>query len=143
MAVNFCAFARRNSLVQLATSYNRHRFRQARTQVGQHPSSFEMGTFDCVLGPMKCVNQPCRNGGSCFSNGNSYYCYCAANYSGMNCELVKAASSSSRNTVLSLSTNYTRVFPSLREKPVHWIADLVRVYPLAMPKHPLHVCATV
>ncbi|CAF4517491.1 unnamed protein product [Rotaria sp. Silwood2] len=38
-----------------------------------------------------CNNQPCQNGGTCFSAGNSYFCYCGglnSQYTGKNCETI-------------------------------------------------------
>ena len=33
-----------------------------------------------------CNNNPCLNGATCQSNGNSYTCTCAQFYSGTNCQ---------------------------------------------------------
>ncbi|CAF1156729.1 unnamed protein product [Rotaria magnacalcarata] len=35
-----------------------------------------------------CLQQPCRNGATCYNSGSSYYCYCGSNslYTGKNCE---------------------------------------------------------
>ena len=36
-----------------------------------------------------CFNNPCQNGATCQSNGNTYICICAAFYSGTNCQTCK------------------------------------------------------
>ncbi|CAF3317293.1 unnamed protein product [Rotaria socialis] len=35
-----------------------------------------------------CLQQPCRNGATCYNSGSSYFCYCGSNnlYTGKNCE---------------------------------------------------------
>ena len=33
-----------------------------------------------------CSNNPCLNGATCQTNGNSYYCNCPSGYSGSNCQ---------------------------------------------------------
>jgi len=36
-----------------------------------------------------CFNNPCLNGATCQSNGNSYACTCPQFYSGTNCQICK------------------------------------------------------
>jgi len=33
-----------------------------------------------------CTFNPCKNGGSCYNDGNSYSCYCKQDYMGNMCE---------------------------------------------------------
>ncbi|UJR20718.1 hypothetical protein I4U23_023840 [Adineta vaga] len=37
---------------------------------------------------IKCVNQPCQNGGTCYNTGDSYFCFCGSKngFTGKNCE---------------------------------------------------------
>lgn len=34
-----------------------------------------------------CFNNPCLNGGTCTTSGNSYVCTCPTFYSGINCQI--------------------------------------------------------
>lgn len=36
-----------------------------------------------------CFSSPCLNGGTCQSNGNSFFCTCANFYSGTTCQICK------------------------------------------------------
>ncbi|CAF1023856.1 unnamed protein product [Rotaria sordida] len=39
-----------------------------------------------------CANRPCINGGTCFNNGDSYFCYCGPTntFTGTNCEIISS-----------------------------------------------------
>lgn len=37
-----------------------------------------------------CYNNPCLNGATCQTSGNSYVCICPSFYSGSNCQTCKA-----------------------------------------------------
>ena len=34
-----------------------------------------------------CEKDPCENGGTCFQNGNAYFCQCSSQFDGKNCEI--------------------------------------------------------
>ena len=36
-----------------------------------------------------CMPNPCLNNGDCIENGKDYFCICANNFSGTNCQLGK------------------------------------------------------
>ena len=33
-----------------------------------------------------CLPNPCKNGGSCFSDGDNFHCFCEQNFHGDKCE---------------------------------------------------------
>ena len=37
----------------------------------------------------ECVDEPCKNGGTCIDEFNEYICNCASGYTGINCETGK------------------------------------------------------
>jgi len=43
---------------------------------------------------IKCINQPCQNGATCYDTASSYFCYCGmnSNFSGKDCETPKVQS---------------------------------------------------
>ena len=59
--------------------------------------NFDMNEFNWFLGGFfgnrceitnACVNNPCKNGGACFTTGpGNYNCSCTSQFAGDNCEL--------------------------------------------------------
>ena len=42
-----------------------------------------------VLDVNECLNNPCKNGGTCYNNEASYHCVCPTGWTGQNCKIGK------------------------------------------------------
>ena len=42
-----------------------------------------------VLAVGECLFNPCKNGGTCYTNDGSYYCVCPNRWTGQNCKIGK------------------------------------------------------
>ncbi|PFX16174.1 Fibropellin-3 [Stylophora pistillata] len=63
------------------------RYPYTRTNCGEPLLPKPMSEWRDMYGvESKCRSNPCRNGGTCFDNHNSYTCSCLAGFSGINCE---------------------------------------------------------
>lgn len=50
-----------------------------------------------------CAQNPCKNGAQCFNTGNSFFCACTSQWSGLTCETVKVPTTTTTTVVPSVS----------------------------------------
>mgnify|MGYP002384110300 len=59
------------------------------------------------IAAITCANQPCKNGATCYTTGNSYFCFCGSNsmYTGTNCDTPKPTSDAGKDLLFFKSMN--------------------------------------